>query len=261
MMQSLGAAHLLVIVVLVVLALDSRRLHALARSGGRSRREPDGGRGIPPGANPDRVGLPLVQIQMRHHVDWQDGGIGWEGPEILPADEPETTFPEPEPNPALPVLWKPFPALLPVRASAERPAPARLSRSALEELIGELRRGAGQPGIGDRFSQGALADLVQVDEHRGKAVEVGNGEDALDPRSEDGFLSPRSATLTARIGPSGGEASPNRLMSALLNARSQAKFLPATSHVRLPYRSPTVTSGRPEAISAASSIVAIGPTR
>lgn len=111
-MQSLGAAHLLVIVVLVVLALDSRRLHALARSGGRSRRETDSGRGIPPGANPDRVGLPLVQIQMRHHVDWQDGGIGWEGPEILPSDEPETTSPEPEPNPALPVLWKPFPALV-----------------------------------------------------------------------------------------------------------------------------------------------------
>ena len=88
MMQSLGAAHLLVIVVLVVLALDSRRLRALARSGGRSRREPDSGRGIPPGANPDRVGLPLVQIQMRHHVDWQDGGIGWEGPEILPSDGP-----------------------------------------------------------------------------------------------------------------------------------------------------------------------------
>jgi hypothetical protein len=106
-MQSLGAAHLLVIVVLVVLALDSRRLHALARSGGRSRRETDSGRGLPPGADPDRVGLPLVQIQMRHHVDWQDGGSGWEGPEILPADDPDPVPSQLEPNPALPVLWSP----------------------------------------------------------------------------------------------------------------------------------------------------------
>lgn len=84
-MQGLGAIPLVMLLVLVVLALDSRRLHALARSKVRDRRETQGG--IPAGANPDQVGLPLRQIQMRIHVDWEDGGIGWEGPEILPADE------------------------------------------------------------------------------------------------------------------------------------------------------------------------------
>src|SRR5690242_9735052 len=70
-------------------------------------------------------------------------------------------------------------------------------------------------------------------------------------------FSPRSATRTARIGPSGGVWSPNRLMSALLNGRSHANALPATNQVWLPCRSPTVTSGRSVAIRAASSTVAI----
>src|SRR5690349_579375 len=70
-------------------------------------------------------------------------------------------------------------------------------------------------------------------------------------------FSPRSATRTARIGPSGGVSSPNRLMSALLNGRSHVNALPATNQVRLPCRSPTVTSGRSAAIRAASSTVAI----
>src|SRR5689334_19701374 len=70
-------------------------------------------------------------------------------------------------------------------------------------------------------------------------------------------FSPRSVTRTARTGPSGGVSSPNRLMSALLNGRSHANALPATNQVRLPCRSPTVTSGRSVAIRAASSTVAI----
>ena len=122
-MQSLGAVPLVMLVALVVLALDSRRLHALARSTGRARRETPGG--IPAGANPDQVGLPLRQIQMRIHVDWQDGGIGWDGPEILPADEfddaPGGEFddateldgptPDAQTGQTMPVLWNPFPAL------------------------------------------------------------------------------------------------------------------------------------------------------
>jgi hypothetical protein len=84
-MQSLGAVPLVMLLVLVVLALDSRRLHALARSKVRARREMKGS--IPAGSNPDRVGLTLRQIQMRTHVDWEDGGGGWDGPEVLPADE------------------------------------------------------------------------------------------------------------------------------------------------------------------------------
>ncbi len=122
-MESLGAVPLVMLVVLVVLALDSRRLHALARSKVRDRRETKGG--IPPGANPDQVGLPLRQIQMRIHVDWEDGGVGWEGPEILPADEVDEAHfsefsdatdvvdvsPEAQTSETMPVLWRPFPAL------------------------------------------------------------------------------------------------------------------------------------------------------
>ena len=114
-MQSLGAVPLVMLVALVVLALDSRRLHSLARSTVRARREPQGG--IPPGSNPDQVGLTLRQIQMRIHVDWEDGGIGWEGPEILPADEFDNASDvivapsEARTGQTLPVLWKPFPAL------------------------------------------------------------------------------------------------------------------------------------------------------
>jgi hypothetical protein len=44
----------------------------------------------------------------------------------------------------------------------------------------------------------------------------------------------RSSTRTARIGPAGGGASPNRLRSALLNGRTHAKAFPATDQVRLP---------------------------
>ena len=84
-MRSLGAIPILMLLVLVVLALDSRRLHALARSTVRDRRATEVR--IPPGANPDQVGITLRQIQMRTHVDWEDGGIGREGPEILPADD------------------------------------------------------------------------------------------------------------------------------------------------------------------------------
>jgi hypothetical protein len=134
-MRSLGAAHLLVLVGFVVLVLDSRRLHALARSNGRGRRDSISGHGLPAGANPDQVGLPLRQIQMRIHVDWQDGGIGWEGPEILPVDEPDgapvdtDTTPDDEPNPARPVLWKPFPALPAAGAAGDWPQAERPARS------------------------------------------------------------------------------------------------------------------------------------
>lgn len=139
MMRSLGAADLLVVLVFVALLLDSRRLHALARSMGRAGRDSVREHTIPAGANADHAGLSLRHIQMRVHVDWQDGGIGWEGPEILPVDEADDTPvddpaghpadagpPETEPS-ALPVLWKPFPALPPAGATggwplAETPA-------------------------------------------------------------------------------------------------------------------------------------------
>jgi hypothetical protein len=42
-------------------------------------------------------------------------------------------------------------------------------------------------------------------------------------------FSARSAVRTARIGPPGGAWAPYRLMSALLNGRSQANALPPTS--------------------------------
>lgn len=87
-MQTFGAADLLVLLVFVALVLDSRRLRSLARSKRRGRLSATG-QSISSGANPDRAGLTLRDIQMRRHVDWADGGLGWEGPEILPADESE----------------------------------------------------------------------------------------------------------------------------------------------------------------------------
>ena len=69
-MRSLGAMFILL--VFVVLVLDSRRVRALVRSKGASRRAAQPG--IPAGANPDQVGLPLRQIQMRIPVDRQDDG-------------------------------------------------------------------------------------------------------------------------------------------------------------------------------------------
>jgi hypothetical protein len=134
-MHSLGAGHLLVLVVFVALVLYSRRLHALGRPAGRRRRDSVSGQGIPPGANPDRVGLPLGQIQMRHHVDWLDGGMRREGPEILPVDEPDVapfagsdcaavdndSCPEPQPSAAWPLPREPFPALAAAGAAEDRP--------------------------------------------------------------------------------------------------------------------------------------------
>ena len=152
-MRSLGATHLLVLLALVVLVLDSRRLHTLVGAAVRGRRGVGRVPDLPSGTNGEKVGLPLRQIQMRHHVDWQDGGIGWDGPEVLPADdagqglvdrsndlfrnEPETTAgygdvpadagdaAPTEPSRWLPVLWKPFPAFLVVADDwppAETPA-------------------------------------------------------------------------------------------------------------------------------------------
>jgi len=115
-MHSFGGTHLLVLALVVVLVLDSRRLRAVVGSAARHRRAAGGG-GIPAGVNGDRVGLPLGQVQMRIHVDWEDGGIGWDGPEILPADDPPAatgTRPPADRNRLLPVLWKPYPAFLAV---------------------------------------------------------------------------------------------------------------------------------------------------
>src|SRR3569833_3791995 len=58
------------------------------------------------------------------------------------------------------------------------------------------------------------------------------------------------------MGPSGGVSAPNRLTSALLHGRSLANALPATNHVRWPWRTPSVTAGSAAAIRATSSIVA-----
>ena len=81
-MRSFGITQFLVLALFVALVFDSRRLNALARLTGRGRRGFSSGRGIPPGDNPDQVGLTLRQIQMRAHRDQKDGGIGRKGPEI-----------------------------------------------------------------------------------------------------------------------------------------------------------------------------------
>jgi len=122
--QRLGA-HDLLVLMFVALVLDSRRFRALVRLVDRGRRRSTKEGGIPPGADPTRVGLPLRQIQMRNHVDWQDGGIGWDGPEVLPvddsADEPADTgdVSATESPSMLPVLWKPFPMFLPLPGDSD----------------------------------------------------------------------------------------------------------------------------------------------
>jgi hypothetical protein len=68
-MRSFGVTQFLVLALFVVLLLDSRRLNVVSRLTGRGRRGFTSGRGIPPGANPDQVGLTLRQIQMRPHRD------------------------------------------------------------------------------------------------------------------------------------------------------------------------------------------------
>ncbi len=132
-MHSFGGTHLLVLALVVVLVFDSRRLRTVVGSASPHRRGAAGGAGIPAGVNGDKVGLPLRQVQMRIHVDWEDGGIGWDGPEILPADDvpaddvpaddvpavdlpadDPVTPPVAEPSRLLPVLWKPYPAFLAV---------------------------------------------------------------------------------------------------------------------------------------------------
>jgi hypothetical protein len=40
------------------------------------------------GADTDRVGIPIGQVQIRRLVDSEDG-VGWDGPEMLPVDEDE----------------------------------------------------------------------------------------------------------------------------------------------------------------------------
>ena len=59
-------------------------------------------------------------------------------------------------------------------------------------------------------------------------------------------------TRRAAISPSGGVAGPNRLRSAFVNGRAQAKLFPATNQVRLPKRMPSVTSGSEPAMAAMS---------
>ena len=82
----------------------------------------------------------------------------------------------------------------------------------------------------------------------------------LVPVARRASFSSRSAVRTARIGPAGGGVSPKRLRSALENGRSQAKALPRTNHVRLPWRAASVTSGSAATIRSTSSRVGHGGT-
>lgn len=124
-------ADLLLLLAFVALLLDSRRVRALARSTVGALRGTGAHRGIPAGADPDRVGITLRQIQMRAHVDWEDGGVGWDGPEILPVEDPDdfSAAPEPPAGSLLPVLWRPFPAL-PAAGQAGQPASTTSSPTA-----------------------------------------------------------------------------------------------------------------------------------
>src|SRR5580704_12724911 len=75
----------------------------------------------------------------------------------------------------------------------------------------------------------------------------------LVPVASTAALSTRSAVRRATIGPRGGSVSPKRLRSALENGRSHANALSATYQVRLPKRTPSVTSGRAVTMATTSS--------
>ena len=72
-MRSLGVTQLLVLILVLGVVIDLRRFNARPRVTGRRRRGFTSGRGIPAGADPDQVGLPLRQIQMRTHSRRRDG--------------------------------------------------------------------------------------------------------------------------------------------------------------------------------------------
>ena len=127
-------------------------------------------------------------------------------------------------------------------------------------LSGQVRWCAGQPAIDDRITKRLFCHRFQLDQDGCEAVEVGMVKTALPALANTASFSPRSATRTATIGPAGGADSPKRLRSALLKGRSQAKALPPTNQVRLPWRSASVTSGSSAAIRATSSMLAMfGP--
>ena len=115
-----------------------------------------------------------------------------------------------------------------------------------------LRRRRGQPAVDDGFSKRLLRNLLQLDQDGGVSVEMRDREERGGMRSQRGLLAEVQDT-NGKDGPSGGVSSPNRLISALLNGRSQAIALPETDHDRP--LSASVTSGSPAAIRATSSKV------
>ena len=75
---------------------------------------------------------------------------------------------------------------------------------------------AGEPAIGECFLQRFAGDLAQPDKNGAVPVEMRDGEEGIRvSAARTASFSARSATRTARIGPSGGTGSPYRLMSAL----------------------------------------------
>src|SRR5260221_3204720 len=79
-----------------------------------------------------------------------------------------------------------------------------LRQSALQVVVGEFRRGAGQPAVDDCLAQGAFADLLELDQHRGVAVEVRDREEALPFGRKHGFLLAEVVDAHREDGPSGG---------------------------------------------------------
>jgi hypothetical protein len=131
-----------------------------------------------------------------------------------------------------------------------------MPRSVPEVLVHQAGGRTCEPAVGDRFSQCRPGDVLQLDENGRVAIEVRNREEGSGLPTQHGLLLAKIRHAN-REDRSGGAPSPNRLMSALLNGRSHAKPFPATNQVRVPCRSPSVTSGNARAIRAASLTVII----
>lgn len=94
---------------------------------------------------------------------------------------------------------------------------------------------ARQPGVDDRLSQCLFGDDLQLDENGGVPLEVRNGEEGMGIRREHSLFLRTVKNADGEDRPAGHRRiAEARVMSALLNGRSQANPLPPTNQVRWP---------------------------
>ena len=91
-------------------------------------------------------------------------------------------------------------------------------------LVHQAGRRTSEPAVDDRFSQCCPGDVLQLDENGRVAIEVRNREEGSGLRGERGLVLAKIRHPNREDRSFRREASPNRLMSALLNGRSHARL-------------------------------------